>query len=312
MTTQMLGSDGRLARPHLAALRALLNNPKLPAADRAVLLGKALPAYRTWRAELSRLTRQAGPVRLDQAGRTLLLEQLVAATNTYKRVLELDVIYDSGGQFLPRQTGQLKVLSTVLEELCAALVVPGLVGLAVDGVSAGPHRALAGMTLGAHGMSVVTKDQDFALARRLELTVADRQPGSCVQQVSVFVPMVTAECKTNLDATMFTGACATAAAVQAVAPQAVSFLVCEWLDMTVRPTAGTAIANVLVLRGRRPHQQGRFPSLDAATRPAHRADYATFLDAHPLRAAPLMRLVDAVAAALAPALAADPVELGWF
>jgi hypothetical protein len=59
---------------------------------------------------------------------------------------------------------------------------------------------------------------------------------------------VTAECKTNLDKTMFQEATATAHDVKSAVPGAKYYLLCEWLDMTPVSTIPTDIDEVLILR----------------------------------------------------------------
>ncbi len=62
------------------------------------------------------------------------------------------------------------------------------------------------------------------------------------------IAYVAAECKTNLDKTMFQEAAATALDVKIVVPAAKYYLLCEWLDMTPINTSTTAIDEILILR----------------------------------------------------------------
>ncbi len=62
------------------------------------------------------------------------------------------------------------------------------------------------------------------------------------------IGFVVAECKTNLDKTMFQEACATAHDVKAAVSGARYYLLCEWLDMTPLSTAPTDINEILLLR----------------------------------------------------------------
>lgn len=302
-TVQLAGADGQLARPHLGALQALLGNPKLPTADRRRVEKIGLPAYEAWRATLATLSTD-GPADPRQ-----LLAAMVAATDAYKRVVDLELIYDSTSDFLPRQAGQLKLSSTVLEEFLPTLVIPALVGELPDGLTAGPHRALTALAVDLSGrVSASCKNQDFAVARHIEL--ATTTDDGCTATSRVAVPLVAVECKTNLDATMFAGASATGTAMSRGVPKAAFFLVTEWLDMAPQTTAGTGIARALVLRGRRPAACDRWTSKPAAERAAERAQYAQFLADSPLRAEPLEMLVDAIAERLH--AGEDPVSRGWF
>ncbi|MBF0606261.1 MAG: Bpu10I family restriction endonuclease [Magnetococcales bacterium] len=62
------------------------------------------------------------------------------------------------------------------------------------------------------------------------------------------IAYIVAECKTNLDKTMFQEAAATALDVKMIVPSAKYFLLCEWLDMTPISSNTTAIDEIIILR----------------------------------------------------------------
>lgn len=66
--------------------------------------------------------------------------------------------------------------------------------------------------------------------------------------VSTNLAYIAAECKTNLDKTMFQEACATARDLKSAIPGAKYYLLCEWLDMTPVSSRTTPIDEVLLLR----------------------------------------------------------------
>ena len=150
--------------PHGDKLRALLGNDKLPAGDQPGVC-TAIERYEAWIAEVE------GAEGVGER----LIEPLVASLNRYKVSIDLDLVFDSGDDFLYRQKGQLKLDNTVLEEF-----LPRLVGrvfsdrLAESGLILGPTNAFAQLrfdsdllnAMAGGGMAVRSKDQDFAMARR--------------------------------------------------------------------------------------------------------------------------------------------------
>jgi hypothetical protein len=78
--------------PHMDKLKALLRNPRLPAADKP-RVEEAVQRYNDWIIELQR----------TKPGQKNSVRQLVEATNRYKTFIELDLIFDSPENFLYRQ-----------------------------------------------------------------------------------------------------------------------------------------------------------------------------------------------------------------
>ncbi len=153
----------KLPTPHLDKLNALLLNRRLPAADKE-RVREALERYHEWIRELEAV----------KGGQKGAVQKLVEATNRYKMFVELDLIFDSPGDFLYRQKGQLKLDNTILEEFLPQLFYRGL-SLADNTFELGPQKTFAGLsfisslaTPGVGGRPVLrTKDQDFVLGKRL-------------------------------------------------------------------------------------------------------------------------------------------------
>ena len=98
------------------------------------------------------------------------------------------------------------------------------------------------------GVEIRTKDQDFAIAKKLFIRTSHNDSFNEFESKDAFLGYVTSECKTNLDKTMFQEANATASDVKKAIPGSKYFLLCEWLDMTPVSTAPTDIDEVLILR----------------------------------------------------------------
>lgn len=267
-----------LPTPHGDKLQALLHNDKLPSKDQE-RIREAFRSYQDWVQKLCNVPNDKRAV--DEAVRLL---------NEYRRFLDLEVIFDSEDDFLYRQKGQLKLDNTVVEEF-----LPRLVTIVFPNIAAtfdiGPRSCFSALyftsTIGgatdSPGAQVKTKDHDFALSRRLYLHASfDPSHATAVDRLVANLGYLCAECKTNLDKTMFQEACATAHDIKTAVPGAKYFLLCEWLDMTPISTVGTDIDEVLILRkARRLGAQARSSFATRAGRVAGRNEYARYLDAHP-------------------------------
>jgi len=100
-----------LPAPHKDKLLALLQNEKLPADDQQRIKG-TIAQYENWRKQLEAV-RGTYEQRIARA---------VALVNKYKRYVEVDLIFDSGKDFLYRQKGQLKLDNTIIEEFLPIVV----------------------------------------------------------------------------------------------------------------------------------------------------------------------------------------------
>lgn len=264
--------------PHGDKLKPLLQNGKLPAVDHKPI-ANAVERYKAWRESLSKIPSDKDTV-----------SKAVGLLNDYRTFLDLQVIFDSEDDFLYRQKGQLKLDNSVIEEF-----LPHLVSLAFPGISTGfelgPQPCFAALyftstirTAGkTPGAITRTKDQDFTISKRLYLRASfDPEQSHDVERLEASLGYLCAECKTNLDKTMFQEACATAHDVKTAIPGAKYLLLCEWLDMSPISTAGTDVDEVLILRkAKRLGSQIRKDFSTRAGRTAGRTDYAKHLEEHP-------------------------------
>ena len=299
--------------PHGDKLRALVGNDKLPASDRSGV-DAAIERYEAWIAESEAI---------EGTGRDLV-EPLVASLNRYKTSIDLDLIFDSQNDFLYRQKGQLKLDNTVLEEFLPRLVgrvFPDL--LANRGLSLGPTKGFAQLrfdsnlliTTAGGGVTIRSKDHDFALARPLFIKASHHEDFRESREESTYLTYVATEIKTNLDKTMFQEASATAYDLKLALPYSRYFLLCEWLDMEPVSTAITAIEEVIVLRkAKRLPANVRQHFSTASGRIENRGVFERYLAEHPLSPQAFRRFLDHVERLLADGSEneQDVLDRGWF
>jgi hypothetical protein len=133
-------------------------------------------------------------------------------------------------------------------------------------------------------MTIKTKDQDFAISKQLHIKAAHDAKFSEVIDHVTNIGYIVAECKTNLDKTMFQEACATAHDIKSAVTGSHYFLLCEWLDMTPISTKSTDINEVLMLRkAKRMNSNVRQAYSRSSNRKAKRTNYVKFLKEHPLQ-----------------------------
>jgi len=271
-----------LPSPHGDKLQALLLNDKLPRED-LPRVKEAFERYREWLQELR-----------DVDGTyEAIVERMVSLLNAYKRYVEVNLIFDSEQDFLYRQKGQLKLESTIIEEFLPILVTTALRGyFRDDDLVFGPTTCLSGIRFESSipeprpggGMRLQEKDHDFAISRRLFIRTSYRGDFQECETAETHLAYVVAECKTNLDKTMFQEAAATALNVKTTVPGAKYYLLCEWLDMTPINTSTTAIDEVLILRkAKRLSAAIRAQFNTRAGRQNNRRLFVEFLESHPLR-----------------------------
>jgi hypothetical protein len=285
--------------PHLDKVNALLQNDKVPAADKHAV-ERVIEHYNKWIAALEN-------VKGNDEER---LREMVRLLNDYRTTLDIDLIFDSEHDFLYRQKGQLKLHNSVIEEFLPRLIdsqlIPELKSL---DVSVGPSTSFLSVyfasslnALGQGGtLNVRAKDQDFAISKRLYIQSSytkDFKAGSSeVHETSL--AYIAAECKTNLDKTMFQEACATARDTKLAVPGAKYFLLCEWLDMTPVSSATTPIDEVIILRMAKRLGSGiRQNYSEAAKRKQTRSEYIEFLNANPFRPEMFARFIAHIRALL--------------
>lgn len=284
-----------LPKPHLSKLLALLENPQLPITDKP-RISDAIQRYKQWISELEQVvSRQPHCV-----------EQLVEATNRYKRFIELDLIFNSPNSFLYRQKGQLKLDNTILEEFIPQLLYRSLHGLG-DGFIFGPSKTFAGISflsslshLGKGGSPFSrTKDQDCVVGKPLYIrTSFDRQFSAADSEtIESYIGFVCIEIKTNLDKTMFQEAVATSRDLKTAVPNSLYFLVCEFLDMTPVSLTSTLIDDVLIVRKTKRMAASirqRFKTTEA--RQQHRQSYTEYLNNSRYYVDVFQRMVDKIQA----------------
>lgn len=272
-----------LPTPHHSKLVALAVNRKLPDVDKP-RVEQALARYKKWIEFMDTI---------DAEGEELL-RGLVQSLNEYKRFIEVDLIFDSPADFLYRQKGQHKVDNSVLEEFLPRLadtrLVPGLSRL--KSCNVGPQGAFAAFifagsvhtALADGGIFIKQKDQDYALSKRVYLRASTDPDFSEDTLTTVLnVAYLAAECKTNLDKTMFNEGLETARSLKQAVAGSRYLLLCEWLDMGPIDTSSTDIEEVIILRkAKRVSSNIREVFATAAGRTNARDAFVKYYDAHPL------------------------------
>lgn len=280
-----------LPTPHLTKLNALLANRRLPAADKP-RIEEALLRYKKWIEDIEAVS----------PGRKGAVTKLVEATNEYKAFIEVELIFDSPEDFLYRQKGQLKLDNTILEEFLPQLMYRGL-SLPEGNFEFGPQKTFAGLsfgsTLSAPGdggkPTLRTKDQDFVLGKRLFMKTSLDREFKDVERLEAYLGYVCAECKTNLDKTMFQEAVATSRDLKLAVPSSLYFLVCEFLDMTPRSTTATHIDDILIVRkAKRISSNVRQEYRTAKDRRTHRSEYVEFMKSAKYHADVFQRMIDKI------------------
>jgi hypothetical protein len=267
-----------LPTPHGDKLNALLRNNKLPKGD-GERIERAVTQYQRWLESLTSIPTGTGSV-----------AEAVRLLNEYRLFLDIEVVFDSEDDFLYRQKGQLKLDNTVVEEFLPHLVSHAFPEIPT-GFCIGPHPCFAALyftssiatATGSPGAQTRRKDQDFTISKRLYLRASFHADHSeAVDCLDANLGYLCAECKTNLDKTMFQEACATAHDLKAAVPGAKYLLLCEWLDMAPISTTGTDVDEVLILRkAKRLGAQLRSAFSTRDGRAARRGDYERHLVGHP-------------------------------
>ncbi len=279
-------------RPHYDKLVGLLANPKLPEIEKP-RIAAAIERYRTWVAAMDALSSEG-----DQRVR-----DLVKLLNGYKFSVDFDLIFDSPENFLYRQSGQLKLSSSVLEEFLPRLADPRIMpSLRSKHYESGPRKSFASAYFmatmvsapSAIGLQIRTKDQDFTVGRHayVKASFDERFADRSTAQEKIYLAYIAAECKTNLDKTMWQEATATSHDLRVGLPGSRYFLLCEWLDMPVPSREGTDIHMVFIFRGKRLTSNIRSAFATATGRRKQRDWYATRLHGHPIKEEAMLAFVN--------------------
>lgn len=280
-----------LPTPHGDKLTALIANDKLPSED-LPRVNEAIKRYHKWKEEILKV----------EGDYDHIIAQMVSLFNDYKYFIEADLIFGSPEDFLYRQKGQLKLDNTIIEEFLPILITRALAEEFGDyQLSFGPTTCLSEIRFESSithphlggGIKLRQKDHDFAITRRLYLQTSYHPDFKDKIEKETQIAYVAAECKTNLDKTMFQEASATAADLKRAVPGAKYFLLCEWLDMTPISTTTTAIDEVLVLRkAKRISSSIRTHFSTVEGRNKHRHLFTEYLKANPFQANLFDRFVE--------------------
>ena len=181
--------------------------------------------------------------------------------NAYKDVLEIELIARQGSPFIKRQKGQLKLDNSILEEFLVHLVHPAVIeGLPENlELTVGPTRAFMSLSFspvdlpglaGRPKLVIKTKDQDFVIGKNIHYRFSPDIdfPPETTAVGSIPLAVLAAECKVNLDKTMFQEAAGTAARLKQGCPYAQYYVLNEYLDMVPEDARLTAVDNVYLLR----------------------------------------------------------------
>jgi hypothetical protein len=300
---------------HGQKLDKLLAHRKTPATDKPRIQA-AKERYQAWVQEMDELALEGD----------VLLEKLVELLNAYKRYIEIDLIYDSPGDHLYRQAGQHKVGNSVLEEFLPRLadtrIVPGLALL--PSYTVGPQSAFAVFTIigNVHtplgeSIFIKQKDQDYAISKQLYLKASTTRTfeSGTVYETSMCVAYLAAECKTNLDKTMFNEGIETSRALKQAVASARYLLICEWLDMKPIDTKLTSIDDAIILRGKRLSSDFRDQLDTSEGRRRVRSEFVRHMESNPLRLSLFKRIVAHLNQVFPPTVELDEttvLERGYF
>lgn len=300
-----------LPTPHGDKLTALLKNDKLPPEDRAQV-EKTIERYQTWHKQLQAMKGTFQEV----------VTKMVALLNQYKRYVEIELIFDSKHNFLYRQKGQLKLDNTIIEEFLPLLVVRTLSDhLANHDLLFGPTTCFSGIRFesgitapkSGGGMKVRAKDHDFAISRKLFIRTSHDPEFQDSATKQTHIAYFAAECKTNLDKTMFQEAAATALDVKTAVPGAKYYLLCEWLDMTPISTSTTAIDEIIILRkAKRLSSSIRRRFNTVKGRQENRQTFIDYLNAHPFSVDSLSRFLTHIRDLIESDAENDVLSRGYF
>lgn len=307
--------DKKFPTPHLEKLIATLHNEKLPIKDKPRIQA-AIERYHQWITDLEKTTEKPESI----------ISEMVNRLNEYRNYIDLEVIFDSEEDFLYRQKGQLKLDNSVIEEFLPHLITPATVP-ELSGVDfeIGPTPSFSSAYFTSSldnpkvggGLTIKTKNQDFAISKSLYLKASHSKKFEVKETLdaATFISYVAAECKTNLDKTMFQEACATAHDTKMAVAGAKYFLLCEWLDMTPVSTASTDIDEIIILRkAKRISSNVRKDFNTSANRKRVRSQYERYVTDNPLQIEMVTRFVRHIRELLANEIPDEKnvLELGYF
>ena len=197
---------------------------RLPMNQRT-LIASIKPRYESWRSK---------SLAVDKLSRANI-QTLTRALNSYKSFIESPE-YTTATVNGRKQMGfspQSKLHSSVLEEFIYYVIrlLPSTKRMSLGPTEAFAHLYFAPRDIRSFekssGMSVHTKNQDFAVFKTVRLSSStsgcDRQP----QEIEVQIPVLSVECKTYVDKTMLEASIATADRIKRGNPYCKYFVVTE-------------------------------------------------------------------------------------
>ena len=278
-------------------IAAINNNGKIPEKE-VERLKETLTKYEDWISNIESITGN------QSMSREKKILNLIAELNNYKNYVEINLIFDSDDDFLYRQKGQMKLDNSVIEEFLPRLVHPSIIGnFDTEQIIVGPTKSLSSLQFRSDitgiysggGLFGKEKDQDFAVSRKLFVKTSHSEDYSDSVELKTHLSFIAAECKTNLDKTMFQEACATASDLKRLVLGSKYFLVCEWLDMKPIDTSITDIDAALVLRkAKRMGSDTRKHFNTANGRRKYRDTYVSKVRNNPIDMGVIMKIIQAL------------------
>ncbi len=210
------------------------------------LLDEIKTEYHNWLEKIEKLKGKSD----DQS-----IKQRVSDLNLYKNFIDQPKFKKEQGN--PNGfTSQSKLHSTVLEEFMHHLLIeiPKLNG---KNLNFGPTNAYSNLYFSPKdldsfendsGLTINTKDQDYAISKEIKITTS-LNSSSKVENKNIYVPVVSIECKTYLDKTMYEGSVATAEKIKRGNPYSLFLIVTETyeVDHSVDPQY-SEIDQIYILR----------------------------------------------------------------
>lgn len=234
--------------PHREKILAAIANPKCK--NDISILRETEKAYDAWANKINSLT---------STGKQKVLE-MTDTLNEYKNYLEVELIAKQGSPFIKRQKGQLKLDNSVIEEFLIHLIDPSILsGLPSFELEIGPQTAFMSLSFRPAGISKLDekpdvvlkyKDQDFAIGKTVyyKFSADSKFDKSKTEEGSLFLAVLSAECKVNFDKTMFQECAGTASRLKQGCPISKYYTLVEYLDMYPEDCRLTDIDNVFLLR----------------------------------------------------------------
>lgn len=188
------------------------------------------------------------------------VEEMTQLLNSYKDLLEVELIANGGSTFIQRQKGQLKLDNSVVEEFLIHLIDKRILSELPDfELEVGPQTAFMSLAFAPSSIHALAgkppvvlkeKDADFALGKTIyfRFSIDPRFSNATTSEGKLVLAVLAAECKVNLDKTMFQEAAGTAARLKQGCPMSRYYLLVEYLDMEPEDCRLTAIDNVFLLR----------------------------------------------------------------